>query len=67
MSYKEWLYFELLNEGVIDEDEYTIDELDKDTLLETTELDELDFDNYEAQFEEHCKASGETPIWDLED
>lgn len=67
MSYKEWLYFELVNDGVIDSDEYAVDEISKDILLDTTVLDEIDFDNYEEQFKEHCDASGETPVWDLDD
>lgn len=66
MSYKEWLYAELENEGVINPLEVDVDELDKDYLLQTTDVEEDDLDNYAAQFEEHCANRGETPIWDLD-
>ena len=67
MSYKEWLYDELVNDGFIDESEYEADELTKSLILTSTEVDEDDLDNYAEQFKEHCDSRGDTPDWDLED
>ena len=67
MSYTEWLYDELVNDGFIDESEYEADELTKSLILTSTEVDEDDLDNYAEQFKEHCDSRGETPDWDLED
>lgn len=66
MSFKEWLYTELDNDGVIDPSDVDIDELDKDFLLSCTDLEEDDLDNYEEQFREHCRRRGETPVMDLD-
>lgn len=65
MSYKEWLLAELENDGYIDSVEMDILEIDRDYLLQCTEVVEADLDNYEAQFAEHCKNRGATPIWDF--
>lgn len=67
MSYVEWLYAELVEEGFIDEDSYSPDELTKTVLLTETEIEEADLDNYENEFVAHCRTYGETPIMDLED
>ena len=66
MSFKEWLYDELVNDGVIDSDEVEADELTVDFLMETTELDECDIETYREQFAEHCSSYQELPIWDVE-
>lgn len=67
MSYKEWLYDELVNDGFIDESEYEADELTKSLILTSTEVEEDDLTNYEEQFREHCDSRGLDPYWDLED
>lgn len=67
MSFKEWLYDELINDDVISPDEYDVDELTVTLILSSTEVEEDDLENYKEQFEEHCDSNGEEPIWDLED
>lgn len=66
MSYREWLYYQLIGDEVIDEDDYTTEELTKEVILQETEVEELDLENYESQFIEHCKGLGVDPDWDLE-
>lgn len=66
MSYKEWLFDELCNDGVISEEEVDMEEVTENFLLETTELDTYDLANYREQFENHCKNCGVTPVWDVE-
>lgn len=65
MSFKEWLYEELMNNGVID-DTFDEDEIDLNTLYTETELDEDSYDQYKREFEEHCALIGQEPIWDVE-
>ena len=67
MSYKEWLYTELENEGVIDTDEWDLDDITTEALLESTDLDSCDLDNYTNQFKEYCSRRGITPVWDLDE
>lgn len=67
MSYVEWLYDQLCEDGFIDSSEYERDELTKTLLISSTELEEDDLDNYEEQFKEHCSDRGIEPDWDLED
>lgn len=67
MSYVEWLYDQLCEDGFIDSIEYERDELTKTLLISSTELEEDDLDNYEEQFKEHCSDRGIEPDWDLED
>ena len=65
MSFKEWLRTELINDGVIDEDEdfeFTVNEL-----VTTTSLDEEDIENYKDQFIEHCSSVNVEPEWDLDE
>lgn len=66
MSFKEWLRDQLIEEGFIDEDEYDLDDMTESLLLSSTEVDESDLENYKAEFEEHCSARQQEPIWDLE-
>lgn len=65
MSFKEWLCTELIEEGVVDED-IDPDELSTQMLLEDTELDEEDIENYKQQFAEHCENLDKEPSWDLD-
>lgn len=67
MSYVEWLYDQLCEDGFIDANDYDRDELTKTLLISSTELEEDDLANYEEQFIEHCSARGVEPDWDLED
>lgn len=66
MSFKEWLYAELINDGYVDEEDFDIEDMDEDTLLAETDVDEMDMENYRNQFVEHCAAEGTNPIWDLD-
>ena len=59
MSFKEWIYAELINDGIISPDEVSVEELDADYLYECTDLEEADFVNYECQFKEYCHRRGE--------
>ena len=67
MSYKEWLYDELCNDGIIVAEEVEMDEISDSFLLETTELDVYDLENYREQFKEHCSRNNVTPAWDVEE
>lgn len=68
MSYKEWLYNQLVDEEIIDEFDYEdADEVSRTVLLTETELEEDDLDNLENQFVEYCRTHGEQPIMDLDD
>lgn len=67
MSYREWLYAELVNDGVIDDDDTDLESLNKNDLFSDTELEMDDFDNYAEQFAEHCRDLGVEPDWDLPD
>lgn len=66
MSFKEWLYDQLVNEEVIYEDDVDKDEFTKDFILSATDLEESDINNYEAQFIEHCDGMAVEPELDLD-
>lgn len=66
MSYKEWLYTQLENDGYIDSEEVDRSEISYDFLRTTTEVDGYDLDNYESQFAEHCLNQGVTADWDVD-
>ena len=64
MSFKEWLYDELLTAGTIDEDfdeDFTFDQLNSET-----DLTEDEYEQYKHEFEEHCEMISQTPIWDVD-
>lgn len=65
MSFREWLYYELLDDGVID-DTYDEDDLSFNQLITETSLSEEDYEQYKSEFEEHCELISQTPIWDVE-
>lgn len=65
MSFKEWLYVQLLNDNVID-DSTDVSEISEEMVLEDTELEEYDIENYRTQFVEHCDSLGVEPTWDVE-
>lgn len=65
MSFKEWLYDQLVNDGIID-NSTELEELTEAMLLEDTEVDIYDIENYREQFLEHCAAIGASPVWDVE-
>lgn len=66
MSFKEWLYDQLVNDSCIDEEEVSIDEISEDFLISCTDVDTYDIENYKSQFKEHCTFVGVNPIWDVE-
>jgi len=66
MSFKEWLYDQLCNDGVIDEYEVDADDVTEEMLLTSTDVEEEDYHNYKEQFVEHCRALGVSAIWDVE-
>lgn len=66
MSFTEWLYAELLGEGVIDE-ETGLEELSTEVLLSDTDLEEADIENYRAQFKEHCESINLIADFDLDE
>ena len=65
MSFKEWLYGELLDNGIID-DTFDEDDLTFNTLMSETDLDEESYEQYKIEFEEHCELISQSPIWDVE-
>lgn len=65
MSFRNWLYNMLFEEGVIDES-FDADEFTVDDLLESTELDVEDLQNYRDQFTEHCASTGAEPEYDFD-
>ena len=65
MSFKEWLYEQLVNDDIID-DSTSVEEVSEAMLLEDTELEEYDIENYRSQFVEHCAGLGVQPKWDVE-
>jgi hypothetical protein len=66
MSFREWLYDQLLADDLIDEDMYTADDINEDMMLTETDLESYDIDIYRDQFEEHCKSVGVEPEWDVD-
>lgn len=67
MSFREWLYEVLVSEGVIDEEDFEMDEFSAQDLIESTYLDEEDLKNYRDQFVGTCERQGQTPEFDVED
>lgn len=65
MSFKEWLYDQLVTDGIID-DSTELEELTESMLFEDTEVDSYDIENYKEQFLEHCSAIGASPVWDVD-
>lgn len=65
MSFKEWLYGELLDNGIID-DTFDEDDLTFNALMSETDLDEESYEQYKIEFEEHCELISQSPIWDVE-
>lgn len=66
-SYREWLYIQLENDGVINTDEVSVEELSEEFLIETTELEVDDLLNYKDQYIEHCNRMGIEPVIDVEE
>lgn len=67
MSFKEWLYDELLSQEVITEDDFEdAESLTEEELLSSTELEFWDLDELKNQFELHCSKNAIVPIMDLE-
>lgn len=58
MSFTEWLLQQLVDEGVIEEDDYDAETVDKQTLLDETSLDEEDLNSYYEQYLDFCSAYG---------
>lgn len=65
MSFKEYLYAQLVADGVIDEDETSIDDLSVDMLVSETDLYEDDIESYKNDFREYCDNTDQEPDWDL--
>lgn len=66
MSFRQWLYDALVDEGVIDEESMSIDEMSENTLFSETVLDSESLQQYKNEFEEHCHLSNLEPVWDLD-
>lgn len=65
-SFKDYLYDQLLEEGYISEEDWEdAESLDKEDLLQSTDLEEADIKNYEIEFESYCEEHGLEPEWDL--
>ena len=65
MSFREWLYDHLMEDGVID-DTYEMSEISTEVLLSETALDDYEIDIYKQQFEESCRNVNEEPVWDFD-
>ena len=65
MSFREWLYAQLVADEVIDNEETTIEDLSKDMLITETSLYEDDIKSYENDFREYCDNTDQEPDWDL--
>ena len=63
-SFKEWLLNTLVDEGIIDEDDFDTLETRSD-IIETTEVESFDIDSYYEEFCKHCESMGEEPVNDL--
>lgn len=66
-SYREWLYIQLENDGVIDTDDISAEEISEEFLIETTDLEVDDLLNYKDQYIEHCNRMGIKPVIDVEE
>lgn len=67
MSFKEWLYDELLSQEFITEDDFEdAESLTEEELLSSTELESWDLDELKNQFALHCRKNAIVPIMDLE-
>lgn len=65
MSFREWLYAQLVADEVIDNEETTVEDLSKDMLITETSLYEDDIESYENDFREYCDNTDQEPDWDL--
>lgn len=67
MSYKKWLYEELLERELITEEDFeSIDVFNEEDLLQTTEVESFDLEEFASEFANHCKLCKVEPIWDFE-
>ena len=64
-SFVEWLYDQLVNDEVIESCDVELEDITKSFLLESTELDEDDIDQYYSEYCEACKNAGAEPDNDL--
>lgn len=63
MSFRDWLYSELVDDGIIDndyEDDFTIEQL-----YAETELTEDMYEQYKSEFEDYCESIDQEPDWDV--
>lgn len=70
MQFGEWLRNYLVEDEVIDKEtlDTMTDPLSAQELIECTELDEDEINNYKTQYEEECQSEGSEPDYgDFED
>lgn len=65
-SFREWLLNTLVDEGIIEEDDFDTLETKSD-ILETTEVESFDIDSYYDEFCSHCTTTGKEPVNDLDE
>ena len=65
MGFTEYLYTQLVADGVISEDETTMADLSVDMLTSETELYEDDIESYKDDYREYCEDHDIEPEFDL--
>lgn len=69
MSYREWLYNKLVEDGIVDPDCPIIDEEDftiDDLLTSSDDVNCMDIDDYLGQYHAYCRAAGVEPVINVE-
>lgn len=65
MGFKQWLWNRMIVDGVITEEQFSLEDMDYDVLISSTDMDETMCDNYCTHYSEYCQDVGEEPVWDL--
>ena len=63
--FSDWLLDVLKAEGVLDDDADVSEVLDLDMLMMDTDLDEMDIEEFRAEYKERCKMEGVQPEFDI--
>lgn len=62
LSFKSWLFGELVSDGFLDEDEEMPETIDE--LTSITDVEAADVENYREQYREYCINRSVDPVWD---
>ena len=66
MKCSEFILQKLVEDGYLEENVLEAFEISRVTLLEETELGDIEIDDYIYQYEEYCEDEGIEPVMDVE-